>query len=41
MPRPNTVLSRLLWLWVVVSMAAYLYQFRSLAGPVMGVLGLR
>ena len=40
MPQPNTVLSTLLWLWVVVSMAVYLFQFRSLAGPVMEVLGL-
>ena len=29
-----------LWLWVVVAGAAYLYQFRGLMGPIARLLGV-
>ena len=30
----------LLWLWVVGVMAAYIYQFRGFAGPILELLEL-
>ena len=37
--RPGTI-SFFLSLWVVAGMAAYLFQFRSFAGPIFGLLGI-
>lgn len=40
MPEKQRLIAALLWLWVVVAMASYLYQFRSFVGPILRVLGL-
>ena len=41
----DKMLGRALWLWVIGVFAAYLIQFRELAGPIlnalMNALGLR
>ncbi len=34
-------LSILLWGWVGVAFAAYIFQFRHLAGPILMALGLK
>ena len=36
----NDTIQALLWLWVVGVVAVYVYQFRSLVGPILAVLGL-
>lgn len=28
------------WLWVVLALAAFLYQFKSLIGPILALVGL-
>jgi len=33
-------MSSVLWVWIVVAMAAYLYQFRDLVGPILEALGV-
>ncbi len=33
------MLSRALWLWVFGAFAAYMIQFRELAGPIFAALG--
>jgi hypothetical protein len=35
------LLNVFLWLWVGVVLAAYLIQFRPLAGPVLQILGIQ
>jgi len=34
------IVPALLWLWIAVMFAAYLYQFREFIDPVLDVLGL-
>ncbi len=36
----NNLVAVFFWLWVVVAMAAYLYQFRGFVGPVLQYLGI-
>ncbi len=34
------IVGLVLWLWVMVAAAAYLYQFRGLIGPIARLLGV-
>ena len=36
----NDTIQVLLWLWVAGVLAIYVYQFRSLVGPILTLLGL-
>jgi hypothetical protein len=37
-PRPHAGLVVALWVWVIVVLGAYLYQFRSIAGRVIEIM---
>jgi glycosyltransferase involved in cell wall biosynthesis len=38
--KTRSMVSMVLWLWVLGAFAAYLYQFRDLVGPILTTLGL-